>query len=48
MLLVLSNYVDRRGVKTLRYYHEVELLSPSHIDEHNGYRYYHGSGSTRR
>jgi DNA-binding transcriptional MerR regulator len=28
------------SVKTLRYYHEVGLLEPRHIDPHSGYRHY--------
>jgi DNA-binding transcriptional MerR regulator len=32
--------ITHLSVKTLRYYHEVGLLPPSHIDEHSGYRYY--------
>ena len=31
----------RTTIKTLRYYEQVELLSPSFIDD-NGYRYYEG------
>jgi DNA-binding transcriptional MerR regulator/effector-binding domain-containing protein len=27
-------------VKTLRFYHEQSLLTPSHVDEESGYRYY--------
>ena len=27
-------------VKTLRYYHEIGLLTPAHIDTFTGYRYY--------
>lgn len=27
-------------IKTLRYYDEVGLLAPAHVDEENGYRYY--------
>jgi DNA-binding transcriptional MerR regulator len=32
--------ITHLSVKTLRYYHEVGLLPPSHIDEHSGYRHY--------
>lgn len=28
------------SVKTLRYYHDIGLLEPAHIDETSGYRYY--------
>jgi len=28
------------SVRTLRYYHDIELLVPEHIDEESGYRYY--------
>lgn len=28
------------SIKTLRYYHDIELLMPVSIDEDNGYRYY--------
>ncbi|HEX3605038.1 MAG TPA: helix-turn-helix domain-containing protein, partial [Candidatus Dormibacteraeota bacterium] len=28
------------SVKTLRHYHQVELLVPSSVDRHTGYRYY--------
>lgn len=28
------------SVKTLRHYHDVELLEPHHVDPHTGYRYY--------
>ena len=27
-------------VKTLRFYHELGVLVPSHVDEQTGYRYY--------
>lgn len=32
--------ISRLSVKTLRYYHECELLFPTRIDEETGYRYY--------
>jgi DNA-binding transcriptional MerR regulator len=32
--------ITHLSVKTLRYYHEVGLLAPSHIDQHSGYRHY--------
>lgn len=32
--------ICRLGVKTLRYYHEIELLVPTRIDRFTGYRYY--------
>ncbi|MCX8129452.1 MAG: MerR family transcriptional regulator [Clostridia bacterium] len=32
--------ISRLSIKTLRYYHEIGLLSPTHIDQHSGYRYY--------
>jgi len=28
------------SVKTLRYYHEIDLISPSYIDPETNYRYY--------
>lgn len=31
---------SRVSVKTLRYYDEIGLLKPDHIDRHTGYRYY--------
>lgn len=32
--------ISRLGIKTLRYYHEIELLEPSRVDAFTGYRYY--------
>jgi DNA-binding transcriptional MerR regulator len=32
--------LSRVGVKTLRYYDEVGLLKPAHVDDFTGYRYY--------
>lgn len=32
--------ISRISVKTLRYYHEIDLLWPSHIDDDTGYRFY--------
>src|SRR5512141_2038548 len=32
--------LTRISVKTLRYYEEMELLKPAHIDPFTGYRYY--------
>lgn len=32
--------ISRLGIKTLRYYHEIGLLSPSRVDPWTGYRYY--------
>jgi DNA-binding transcriptional MerR regulator len=32
--------LTRLPVKTLRYYHEVGLLEPDHVDAQSGYRYY--------
>ena len=32
--------LGRVTIKTLRYYDEVGLLRPAHVDEENGYRYY--------
>ncbi|MFE0558831.1 MerR family DNA-binding transcriptional regulator [Paenibacillus sp. NPDC058910] len=28
------------SIKTLRYYDELGLLKPAHVDEQSGYRYY--------
>jgi DNA-binding transcriptional MerR regulator len=33
----------RVSIKTLRYYDERELLSPTHVDPETGYRYYSAS-----
>ncbi|MCC3373887.1 MerR family transcriptional regulator [Cohnella sp. REN36] len=35
--------LNKVSVKTLRYYDEVGLLKPAHIDEQTGYRYYSAS-----
>lgn len=35
--------MNKVTVKTLRYYDEIGLLCPSHVDETTGYRYYSGS-----
>lgn len=35
------------SVKTLRYYHELQLLEPVEIDETSGYRYYDGTSYER-
>lgn len=32
--------LSRVSIKTLRYYEEMELLSPTHVDPSSGYRYY--------
>lgn len=32
--------ITRTSIKTLRYYHEIDLVCPSYIDESSGYRYY--------
>jgi DNA-binding transcriptional MerR regulator len=32
--------ITHLGVKTLRHYHETELLAPDQVDAHSGYRYY--------
>ena len=32
--------VTHLSVKTLRHYHETELLAPDQVDAHSGYRYY--------
>lgn len=32
--------ISRLSVKTLRYYHEINLIVPARIDQHSGYRYY--------
>lgn len=32
--------ISRLSVKTLRYYHEINLIVPARIDRHSGYRYY--------
>lgn len=32
--------ISRLGIKTLRYYHEINLLVPSRVDNLTGYRYY--------
>jgi len=32
--------ISRLGIKTLRYYHEIGLLTPTRIDRFSGYRYY--------
>jgi len=32
--------LSRVSIKTLRYYDDVDLLSPTHVDEWTGYRYY--------
>lgn len=32
--------ISRMSIKTLRYYHEIGLLSPTRIDSQSGYRYY--------
>ena len=39
--------MNKVTVKTLRYYDEIGLLSPSHVDEATGYRYYSGSQRMR-
>lgn len=36
----LFSKISKTTIKTLRYYDEVGLLRPAHIDEENGYRYY--------
>lgn len=36
----LFSQVNQVTIKTLRYYDNVGLLKPAHVDEHNGYRYY--------
>lgn len=33
-------HISRLGIKTLRYYHEIDLLRPSRVDPLTGYRYY--------
>lgn len=35
--------MNKVTVKTLRYYDEIGLLSPSYVDDATGYRYYSGS-----
>ncbi|MFN2147868.1 MAG: MerR family DNA-binding transcriptional regulator, partial [Anaerolineales bacterium] len=32
--------LSRVSIKTLRYYDEVGLLKPAHVDSSTGYRYY--------
>jgi len=32
--------LGRVTIKTLRHYDEMGLLTPAHVDEENGYRYY--------
>ena len=32
--------ISRLSIKTLRYYHEIGLLNPTHVDKRSGYRYY--------
>ena len=39
--------VTHLSVKTLRHYHEAELLAPEHVDAHSGYRYYSTTRSRR-
>ena len=34
-------------VKTLRFYHEQQLLVPAHVDPENGYRYYNDENLAR-
>lgn len=36
----LFSQISKTTIKALRYYDEVGLLSPAHVDEENGYRYY--------
>lgn len=36
----LFSQMNRVTIKTLRHYDEVGLLSPAHVDNENGYRYY--------
>lgn len=36
----LFSQMNRVTIKTLRHYNEVGLLSPAHVDEETGYRYY--------
>ena len=36
----LFSKINKVTVKTLRYYDEIGLLKPAHVDEENGYRYY--------
>lgn len=35
------------SVRTLHYYHEIDLLKPAFIDEKNGYRFYNGRSYSR-
>ncbi len=36
----LFSKMNKVTIKTLRYYDEIGLLKPSHVDEYTGYRYY--------
>jgi DNA-binding transcriptional MerR regulator len=36
----LFSKINKVTIKTLRYYDEVGLLKPAHVDMENGYRYY--------
>lgn len=39
--------LSRVSIKTLRYYHEIGLMNPEHIDRSTGYRYYSASQVTQ-
>lgn len=42
MLYLIGDFskISKLSIRTLRYYHEIGILSPSFIDNNNGYRYY--------
>ena len=41
-MLKIGNFskLSQVPVKTLRYYDQIELLIPAHVDKFSGYRYY--------